>query len=289
MSWKQVEKPVKFALKLGITLLALFYVFRNLDTKVLLTIIKEAKLMWLLAAFFVFFISKYVEAIRLNLFFKAKKLLLSQGLNFRLYLLGMFYNLFFPGGIGGDSYKAYWLTRNYSIDLKSVISSLIFNRVNGLLALCTLIVLSVQVISIDQPYVSWLVAGIPLAYIAYSVVIKRVFADYEQSVLMTSVISLFLQLMQLLTIHLILIGLGVIGGYEDYWFIYLISGIAFIIPVTVGGIGSREVVFFYGSQLLQIDLSVAITLSLILYCMRAMVSLFGAYYVLAPQKLKLNP
>ena len=288
MNWKQIEKPVKFMLKLGVTLLALFFVFRNLDTKVLLTTIREADLLWMASAFLVFFASKYVEAVRLNYFFRAKNLELSQSLNFKLYLLGMFYNLFFPGGIGGDSYKAYWLTKNYSVDLKSVISSLIFNRVNGLIALCALIASSAQLISMDQPYAIWLLAGIPLAYGAYIAVIKRFFADYNQSVLITSVISLLLQGMQLLTIHLILIGLGVIGGFEDYWFIYLISGIAFIIPVTVGGVGSREVVFFYGSQLLQIDLSVAISLSLVLYCMRAMVSLFGAYYVLAQDKLKLN-
>ncbi len=288
MNWKQIEKPVKFILKLGITFLALFFVFRNIDTRVLLTTIKEADLMWMTAAFLVFFASKYVEAVRLNYFFKAKKLVLSQGLNFKLYLLGMFYNLFFPGGIGGDSYKAYWLNRHYSIELKSVISSLIFNRVNGLIALCVLIVLSVQIISFQQPNVIWLLTGIPLAYIAYIAVIRRFFEDYSQSIIITSIISLMLQVMQLMTIHLILIGLGIVDGFEDYWFIYLISGIAFIIPVTVGGVGSREVVFFYGSQLLQIDLSVAITLSLILYCMRALVSLFGAYYVLAPEKLKLN-
>ncbi|PCH99326.1 MAG: hypothetical protein COB85_00035 [Bacteroidetes bacterium] len=288
MNWNQLKKPIKFILKLGITLLALAFVFRNLDIKALVLTIEQADIMWILGALIVFFASKYVEAIRLNFFFKAKNLVLTQGLNFKLYLLGMFYNLFFPGGIGGDSYKAYWLTKNYSIDLKSVISSLIFNRINGLIALCVLIALSVQVISFEQTYIVWVLAGIPLAYASYITAIRRFFADYKESVFITSLISLLLQGMQLLTIHLILVGLGVGGGYEDYWFIYLISGIAFIIPVTVGGVGSREVVFFYGSQLLEIDLSVAITLSLILYCMRAMVSLFGAYYVLSPDKLKLN-
>lgn len=54
-----------------------------------------------------FNISKIISSIRLNRYFKDINLSLSQTYNLKLYYLGMFYNLFLPGGIGGDGYKIY--------------------------------------------------------------------------------------------------------------------------------------------------------------------------------------
>jgi len=280
---------VKFLIKLSVTAGALYWVFGKIEKDALLNIIKEANWPYLFLGFALFFLSKIIESVRLNIFFKAKQLAISQWSNFKLYLLGMFYNLFLPGGIGGDTYKVYWLNKNYpAIGLKALIGTLIMNRVNGMMALCALVVVSALFISNRLDYAWLLIAGIPVAYLIYYFVLARYFKDFQSSVLSTSMLSITIQGAQVISAHFILIALGVDNNYADYWFIYLVSGIAFIIPVTVGGVGSREVVFLYGSQLLLIDLNIAIALSLVIYCMRALVSVLGVRYLWAPHKLKEN-
>jgi len=286
MNWKNIKNTVKFLLKLAVTILALYYVFSKIDVESLKDIIKQANWPLLLFALVLFFLSKIVESVRLNVFFKAKNLLLSQLLNFKLYLVGIFYNLFFPGGIGGDSYKVYWLNKNYSISIKPLIGAIIINRLNGVLALLSILLISALFISLDIQYAVLLLFGIPIMIAVYYFALRRYFNDLKSTVLSTTVLSFVLQMLQLISAHFILMALGVVDNFPDYWFIYMVSGFAFIIPVTVGGVGSRELVFLYGAQFLLIDLNIAIALSLLIYCMRMIVSILGAYYVLVPSKLK---
>src|SRR5690606_17100394 len=83
-------------------------------------------------ALLLFVVSKGLAAFRLNLYFHQIGAPLSQGSNLRLYLLGMFYNLFLPGGIGGDAYKGYVVQRQYDPGSKKVISALLVDRLSGM-------------------------------------------------------------------------------------------------------------------------------------------------------------
>jgi hypothetical protein len=198
----------------------------------------------------------------------------------------MFYNLFFPGGIGGDTYKVYWFKKRFSIKLKQLIRVFVINRASGLLALCMLIGISAFKISYDIFPILWIAALIPIFYYVYYLVLKKYFMDLITALAFTNILSVVLQVLQLASAHFILVSLGVTSNFYDYWFIYLISGIAFILPITIGGVGAREVVFLYGTQFLQIDLNIAIALSLVIYLFRTIVSLIGVYYLVFPNNLE---
>lgn len=51
--------------------------------------------------------------------------------NLKLYALGMFYNLFLPGGSGGDGYKVYLLRKLYKAPVKHLLSAVLLDRING--------------------------------------------------------------------------------------------------------------------------------------------------------------
>jgi hypothetical protein len=82
--------------------------------------------------------------------------------------------------------------------------------------------------------------------------------------------------------------LGVSDLFIEYWFVYLISGLVFILPITIGGVGAREIVFIYGADILSIDISIAIALSLVIYSMRILVSLGGLKFMLQPDNINLK-
>jgi len=280
-----IKKILKFIFKLVITILAIYIVVRKINLNELWDNIKEVNLLYLFLAFVVLGLSKVIEAFRLNVFFRAKDIVLDEIQNLKLYILGMFYNLFLPGGIGGDGYKVYWLKKKQGANLKSVIWASILNRVNGLFGLVILIFCSALFISFDFPFKNYLILLIPVFYLIYYFVLNNFFKDYKTTLPKTTIQSIFIQFMQVLSAHFILTGLGLNSSYADYWFLFLISGIIFAIPVTLGGFGSRELVFVYASQFLAVDVNLAVALGLLTYVLRAILSFTGIYFIVFPDKL----
>ncbi len=111
MTEKQ-RKLLTTVLKIVISSALIYFIFTKINFSDVLTVVKQAKGIYLIAAVVLFIISKVLNSLRLNLYFHAIGVRLSQLSNLKLYLLGMFYNLFLPGGIGGDAYKGYVIQKN---------------------------------------------------------------------------------------------------------------------------------------------------------------------------------
>ena len=285
MDKEQLYKIVKFLAKLAITFSALYLVFRQIDPEALKTLILNSNALFLVLAFLLFTLAKLLEALRCNIFFRVLEIHMSEIMNAKLYLLGMFYNLFLPGGIGGDSYRVYWLKKRFQTGLKSLITAFLLNRINGLAALVSLLLACGIYITDLHPSLAYTPLLIPFGLGVYYLVLKRFFPLYTNTAIPSSAYSFAIQILQLASAHFVLSAFGIDQDYGVYWFIFLLSGIAFIIPVTVGGVGSREMVFLYGAQFLPIDLNSCIALSLIIYCMRALTSLGGIYFLMYPNKI----
>ena len=285
MTKEDIKKILNFIFKLLITGLAIYFVIRKIDLTELWLNIKDLKIVYLFVAFIVLGLSKLIEAYRLNIFFKVKEIVLSEIQNLKLYILGMFYNLFFPGSFGGDIYKVYWLKKNQASNLNSVIWASVLNRVNGLFGLVILIFISALFISFDFPYKNYILILIPVCYLVYFYVLKFFFRNYISTLLKSTILSVVIQFLQVLSAHFILLGLGIHSGFYDYWFLFLISGVIFAIPVTLGGFGSREFVFVYASQFLLVNVNIAVALGLLTYVIRAVLSFSGVYFIILPNKL----
>src|ERR1700743_1563825 len=109
-TWKDyLWNVVKTLLKFGVTFgLLYFFVFKRVPIADVKYRLVHANYWWMLAALVCFFFSMVASAWRLQSFFKSIGLKLDSLFNFRLYLLGLFYNFLLPGGIGGAGYNI-WL------------------------------------------------------------------------------------------------------------------------------------------------------------------------------------
>jgi hypothetical protein len=87
---------LKLVLKAGVTILALWFVFRPDSLARCCQRGRQSRVGWLIIATLLFILSKFFSALRLNVFFQAAGIRISHAINLRLYLLGMFYNLFSP-------------------------------------------------------------------------------------------------------------------------------------------------------------------------------------------------
>ena len=71
----------------------------------------------------------------------------------------------------------------------------------------------------------------------------------------------------------------------DYLFLFLASSIASAIPITLGGIGARELAFVFGSELLGVNQEIAVALSLLFYTTSLISSFPGIYYAIRPKRI----
>ena len=93
------------------------------------------------------------------------------------------------------------------------------------------------------------------------------------------------QLLQILSALFILFALNVNENMMGYLFIFLLSSIVAVLPLTIGGIGSREFTFMLGAQWIGLNIDLSIALSLMFYIITAFTSLFGIIYSLKPTML----
>lgn len=268
------------ALKVLISAALIYFIFNKLNVAEVFETVKKANLIYLLLALFFFVFSKIIAAFRLNLYFHELKVLLTQKSNLKLYLLGMFYNLFLPGGIGGDAYKGYVINKKFEVETKKVVSVLVLDRLSGLLLLfiyaCGL-ALFLQNREFDN-FKILLALAIPLSLVVFYF-LNTMFFGYVLPVFWKSFgYSALVQLSQLVCAFFILKSLGIETNSVAYLVIFLISSIVSVIPLTIGGLGSRELTFFYGAAWLSLNESISVGVSMLFFSITALVSLLGIMF-----------
>ena len=288
-----MTKPPKHlitALKIFISAILIYFIFTKIDSKEIGIALKKANLLYVAVAVLLFILSKVIASIRLNLYFHQLNIKLSQKNNLKLYLLGMFYNLFLPGGIGGDAYKGYVIKKKFNVVTKKVVSVLVLDRLSGLLLLFIYACILAFFVQIEflQDFKTLLIIGIFLSVLTFWFLNKKFFS-YTLPVFWSSfTFSAFVQIAQLASIFLLLKALGISENILGYLLIFLISSIVSVIPLTIGGIGSREVTFFYGATLLNLNETVSISVSMLFFLVTAFVSLFGVIYHLKKPALEIQ-
>ena len=274
--------------KIAISVILIYFIFTKVDFKEVLQIVKKSDFVYLIAAILFFITSKILASVRLNLYFHELGVKLTQKSNLELYLLGMFYNLFLPGGIGGDAYKGYLIKKEFEVGTKKVVSVLVLDRLSGLLLL--FIYACILGILLDNTWLN--TYDIPIGILSVlSIVVfwflNKRFFNFVLPVFWKSFgLSALVQLAQLICVVFILLALKIDTNGIPYLFIFLISSIVSVLPLTIGGIGSREVTFFYGATLLALNENTSISVSMVFFLITALVSLFGIFYHFKKIKLK---
>jgi uncharacterized membrane protein YbhN (UPF0104 family) len=274
----KIPKWVKFVFKLTITIAALAIVIIKIDFQQIKIIIIQSNWWFLAPAIGFFALSKVIASFRLNHFFRNIQINISDKNNLKLYWLGMFYNLFLPGGISGDGYKIYILNKKFKSGAKRIFQAVLLDRISGLLALITLAVILSIVLPLQawMKYLIWFC--IPGGYIIYYFALKKLFYVFVNSFPITSFLSLMVQLSQLISVYFIIKALQIDDHWGIYLFIFLISSIVATIPFTVGGVGAREITFLYATNWLHLELEPAISLSFLFFSISSIVSLYGLRY-----------
>lgn len=254
----------------------LWLVFNKIPFREVSSLWKQVNVFYLVGASLLFLASQVLSTKRLELYLKAQNFHLSFRSNLKLYFLGMFYNFFIPGGIGGDAYKVYLLNKKFSWGAKKITSSLFNDRLSGLIAIFLVAIFGGIFILPDY---RWLL-GLAFIFIlgASYIGISKIFSTYRKVHFQGLLYSCGIQLLQVLSFMMILKSLNVDSGYILYSLMFLASSVLSLI--SFAGIGVREMLFFQASKLYHFDPAVSISASLLFTIITAFFSLIGVFFQL---------
>lgn len=274
---------MKQAIKVVVTAAALVFVFKKLDIDSFKKSIADVNYGYLALGWLVFNISKIISAFRLNLFYKLAGINLNGLLNLRFYYLGMFYNMFLPGSVGGDAYKVYLLKENNEgASTKKLIAATLLDRISGVALLAMMAGVFLYLSSYSATTVWYeilLFGGILLIMPGYYLFMKWFFPTFVSAYSTTGVYSFFVQLGQVISAWFILKALHIDAAYWDYLTLFMISSVFAVIPLTVGGLGAREMVFLFGSEYLLIQEAPAVAFAVLFFITQALSSLVGLLFL----------
>jgi len=278
-----MKQKIKFLLKIILTIAILWFVLYKIEIERLKESLKDIDLIWLFIAFMLFNLSKVVSSFRLNIYFKAMGLKLSEKFNLTLYYVGMFYNLFLPGGIGGDGYKVYLLNRYYKKGIKQLFKAILLDRISGLFALIFLSSLLFVFSDYSELLGDWgkliaLMFSILLFPIAYFLT-RLFFNDFLKYFNQTLIWGFVVQLLQLLCALSIIKSLYIDYANLEYLILFLLSNVVAILPLTIGGVGVRELTFLYGLEFIGKEPSLGVTFSFLFFMITAVSSLLGLFFL----------
>jgi uncharacterized protein (TIRG00374 family) len=136
-----MKKILITLVQLGVTSALLWYVFHDANQRQQMKVaLAAADYRWVGAAILAYVIVEIAAAIRWQILLRVQKI----RLNFRrlsgLFLIGMFYNQFLPGGTGGDIIKSYLLLKETAQHKAGALLAVVFDRLIGLVALVAITV-----------------------------------------------------------------------------------------------------------------------------------------------------
>lgn len=98
-------------------------------------LLKEAQLQWVLVAFLCYGATTLFSIFRWHLLLSACSTLVGWGRTAQLTMVGLFYNQFLPGVLGGDLVKALYISREIPTQKPAVIMSIVMERLLGFVAM----------------------------------------------------------------------------------------------------------------------------------------------------------
>src|ERR1041385_712893 len=134
-----MKKILLTAFQLAVTIALLFWVFHDPHQRGQMgAALRTADYRWIGAAMLAYLTVEVAAAIRWQILLRVQQIHLSLPRLSGLFLIGVFFNQFLPGGTGGDIIKSYYLLKETPDRKPGALLAVLFDRLIGLVALVTI-------------------------------------------------------------------------------------------------------------------------------------------------------
>jgi glycosyltransferase 2 family protein len=127
--------------QLSVTIAVLYWVYHDPNKRAqMVEAIRNAQYHWVVLGILAYVVVEIAAAFRWQVLLKVQKIRLPLSRLSGLFLIGMFYNQFLPGGTGGDIMKSYYLLKETPDKKAGALLAVVFDRFIGLVALVAITV-----------------------------------------------------------------------------------------------------------------------------------------------------
>lgn len=293
-SAQKLKTVLLIALKIGFIILSLGLVFNKIDVSKFGEYISSLNLLYVFFALIASIISLVISALRSRFYFHENGLQMRKSFAVIIYYIGYFFNIVLPGGIGGDGLKVFYLAKLENFSKLKSLRIILYERVNGFYALVFL--------SFIFFYFTDFIDVIEKAIIINSILfilvtpvylwgVKFVLRDNIKVAINASIYSFLVQVLQVISAFFLLLSFDSIATdlvtASNFIYLFIVASILTIVPVTIGGIGMRELVFLYGMQLINYpNIEVAIAYAFMNFIIYVLTSVPGAFLIFKVSKIK---
>jgi len=272
-----MKKKIKLAVKIIFILSAVIIIFNKIDINELKKVSLSSPF-YLVLAFVFYNISQIVSALRIHNYLKEVQITPAFKDQLILYYLGMFYNTILPGGIGGDAYKAYTFQKAFKTGYRQIIKALLIDRVSGLFAILAIIGVLILFSNLKGffVYISALIVLAPLGVYLFH---RYFFKEFKKPSWKNFIYSIVIQTLQGAAFYMILLSLGVNSHIIDFLVLFFISSVISVIPVSVGGVGLRELTFLWGLEYLHLNPALGVVSAFLFFIITVVSSAIGIFFL----------
>lgn len=274
-------KYLKWLLKFSITIALLWWVFHRIDLESVSQAISKADKLLLALAVVPYLASRITAAVRLTTILQAHQVGLSHYGGVHLHWISMFYGMFLPGGLGGDAYKLLRLKQHFPAQGTMLLTRiLLWDRIIGFVMLGLL----AGIITMVRFYDNMFIAAIPALVLSGAGILWWSARKWLPGIIAvlgrTLLLSFGTQVFQIICTGFLLFSMGESSHWADYALLFLISSIATVFPLSIGGIGVRELVYLRGSVMLGVSEPIAVTVSVLFDIIVTATAVTGAALVI---------
>src|SRR5881396_1807554 len=131
-----MKKILVTLFQLAVTIAVLYWVYHDHNRRAQMAeAIRDAQYHWVVIGILAYIVVEIAAAFRWHVLLKVQGIHLSFLRLSGLFLIGMFYNQFLPGGTGGDIMKSYYLLKETPDKKAGALLAVVFDRFIGLVAL----------------------------------------------------------------------------------------------------------------------------------------------------------
>jgi len=278
----------KSIIKYAFALTLLGVILHSAGTEKIIGYLKQiSPLNWLLALTFAT-LSQLISALRMRFFFRASGFHMNKHYAVVLYYVGAFYNFLLPGGVGGDAYKVVLVRNHLEMPTMQGVRIMLADRASGLCVILMIMFAALSQIDFSRTIAyanAWVAAAAIITLVAYVVFSEWLLKQKPRAMLGSLFYSLAAQGLWIATLAAIWASIGDGTHLLHYVVFYCAASITGMLPISVGGLGVKEMTYYYGAEWMKRFADVAVSpelgvaLSLCLFAMMFLASLPGLLWL----------
>ena len=247
-------------------------------------------------SFLSFQLSKLVASYRFRLLALVLGVSLRRSESLRIIYISSFFAIMLPGGLGSDGYRGQQLRQYATINLKRLLKGLMLERLSGLFAILLIMTLALLLVLSIYPSIRFGISHVigiallaALSVALYRLFLLWAFREFRSIWLVKHGASILLQGAQMLSFLWLASELDPsLHEYVALGALFAASSIISMLPVSLGGIGSREATIYLGAGWLPFAEDRLLAMALMISLFTLITAFMGAaVFVATSQRTRL--